>query len=251
MGPKGKVLAVAFWLLIWQLGAMALGQELVLVTPVAVVAQLGVLLPQGAFWQAVGYSFARIVLGFALALALGGALAALSYAFAPLRTLLWPPFAAIKATPVASFIILCLILFTSRQLSVFISFLMVLPVVYTNLLRGLEQTDRQLLEMARVFGVGPGRRVRYLYLPQLRPYLESACAVSLGLCWKAGIAGEVIGIPTGSIGEQLYLAKLYLNSRDLFAWTAVVVAVSMAFEKLFLAGLRLLYRRLERSRPCP
>lgn len=99
--------------------------------------------------------------------------------------------------------------------------------------------------MAKLFRVGAGRRLLYIYLPQLRPYLITACSVALGLSWKAGIAAEVIGIPDGSIGERLYEAKVYLNSADLFAWTVVIIAVSIAFEKLFLWLLRAGYRRLE------
>ena len=122
---------------------------------------------------------------------------------------------------------------------------MVLPIVYANMLEGIRQTDQKLLEMAKLFRVGAGRRLLYIYLPQLRPYLITACSVALGLSWKAGIAAEVIGIPDGSIGERLYEAKVYLNSADLFAWTVVIIAVSIAFEKLFLWLLRAGYRRLE------
>lgn len=122
---------------------------------------------------------------------------------------------------------------------------MVLPIVYANMLEGIRQTDQKLLEMAKLLRVGAGRRLLYIYLPQLRPYLITACSVALGLSWKAGIAAEVIGIPDGSIGERLYEAKVYLNSADLFAWTVVIIAVSIAFEKLFLWLLRAGYRRLE------
>ena len=149
-----------------------------------------------------------------------------------------PLITVIKATPVASFIILCLIWIPSRNLSVFISFLMVFPVVYTNLLEGLRQTDKQLLEMADSFGAGLGKKVEFVYLSQVMPYAATACKLGLGLCWKAGIAAEVIGIPTGSIGEKLYKSKVYLETPDLFAWTIVIIFVSMTFEKIFLFFLK-------------
>ena len=143
-----------------------------------------------------------------------------------------------KATPVASFIILCLIWIPSRNLSVFISFLMVFPVVYTNILEGIRQTDKQLLEMADSFGAGVGKKLQFIYLSQVMPYAVTACKLGLGLCWKAGIAAEVIGIPAGSIGEKLYKAKVYLETPDLFAWTIVIIAVSVGFEKIFMFVLR-------------
>lgn len=232
-----RVLAAAFWIAVWQLVSVRLGQEILLASPVSVMRCLAGLVVTGEFWQAVGFSFGRIVLGFFLALFAGAALAVVSYRFRWAAVLFEPLITVVKSTPVASFIILCLIWIPSRNLSVFISFLMVLPVVYRNLLEGIRQTDRQLLQMADVFGVGLRRRILYIYLSQILPYLLSACTIGLGLCWKAGVAAEVIGVPSGSIGEKLYHAKVYLNTPDLFAWTIVIIAISFLFEKLFLLAL--------------
>ena len=222
-----KILAAAVWILVWQLASMWLKQEILLASPVSVIRRLGQLIVTADFWRSIGFSFGRIVLGFTLALVLGTLLAALSYGFSAVEILMDPLITVIKATPVASFIILCLIWIPSRNLSVFISFLMVFPVVYTNLLEGLRQTDKQLLEMAD-----------FVYLSQVMPYEATACKLGLGLCWKAGIAAEVIGIPTGSIGEKLYKSKVYLETPDLFAWTIVIIFVSMTFEKIFLFFLK-------------
>ena len=222
------------WLLLWQLGAMALNQKILLVSPVQVVARLWQLLPQGEFWSAVGFSFLRITLGFLLACVVGTALGVLASRFRVVRDLCAPLMATVKSIPVASFIILVLVWVPSRNLSVVISFLMVAPIVYQNVLGGITNMDHKLTEMADVFQVPFARRLRYLYLPQVAPFFRSACAVGLGLCWKSGVAAEVIGLPDGSIGERLYEAKVYLDTPDLFAWTLVIVLVSIAFEKLFL-----------------
>ena len=186
----------------------------------------------GNFWQSVGFSFVRIVTGFLLAMFLGIFLAVLAYWSKTVEILIAPVIAVVKSTPVASFIILCLIWIPSRNLSVFISFLMVLPVIYTNILEGIRQTDSKILEMAKVFQVNPGRKIRYIYVSQVLPYFLSACRLSLGMCWKAGVAAEVIGVPSGSIGEKLYNANL--NTPDLFAWTIVIIVISFVFEKCFL-----------------
>ena len=100
---------------------------------------------------------------------------------------------------------------------------------------GICRTDRRLLEMARVFRVPLGRRLRGIYLPQVMPYFRTAVSLGLGLCWKAGAAAEIIGLPAGSMGERLYTAKVYFQTADLFAWTVTIVAVSVVFERLFLA----------------
>mgnify|MGYP002545450977 FL=1 len=143
----------------------------------------------------------------------------------------------------ASFIILVYLWLPGRWLTTFISALMVFPPVYLNLLEGLARRDRAFAEMARVFRVPWGRRFWRLDLPQLLPYLRSAVSLGLGLCWKAGVAAEVIGVVRGSLGERLYESKIYFEMPELFAWTVSIVALSALFEKLAMAGLDHLGRK--------
>ena len=152
--------AVAVWLAVWELASLYIGQEILLVSPVSVLRRLTVLAVQSDFWGSIAFSFFRIIGGFLLASLCGTLLASLSAAFRFVRDLLAPAMAAIKAVPVASFIILVLIWVPSRNLSVVISFLMVLPVIYTNVLGGILSTDRKLLEMAQVFRIPLFRRIR-------------------------------------------------------------------------------------------
>ena len=188
----------------------------------------------------------RIIEGFLLGTSVGCLLAALASRFAVAEVLLMPYMAAVKSVPVASFVIIALIWLSSSQLSVFITFLIVLPVIYSNILKGLQSTDRKMLEMADAFGVPVIRRLIYIRLPQIKPYLMSASSVAMGLAWKSGVAAEIIGIPDGSIGESLYFAKVYLNTPELFAWTLTIVILSVGFEKLFCLLLKLFFREVER-----
>ena len=248
MKRKGRIRlwAVIFWLAVWQIASMVLRQELFLVSPARVLLRLSQLALEPPFWASVASSLLRIGGGFLLAAALGAALAVLAAGFSRVRELLEPLMLSVKSVPVASFIILALLLFSSRYLAILISFLIVLPVVYTNVCTGIQEMDKSLLEMARVFQIPAWRRKRYVELPQVLPYFRSACAVAVGLSWKAGVAAEVIGMPEGSIGEQLQQAKIYLNTPDLLAWTVVIILVSLGFEKLFLALVDWAGRRLER-----
>lgn len=223
-----RLWAAAFWLLVWEGASLALaattgGRMLLLASPVQALGRLLALAGTAAFWQAVAFSSLRILGGFLLACALAAVLAPLAARFQWVRDLLSPLVAVVKAVPVVSFIILALIFFSSENLSLLISALMVFPPVYLN-----------VLEMARVFRVPVSRQLRGIYLPAVLPYFRSAVSLGLGLCWKSGAAAEVIGLPAGSIGEALYTAKVYFQTGDLFAWTAVIVTVSVIFERLFL-----------------
>ncbi len=161
-GHKGKMRlwAVLFWLLVWQAASMLLGQEILLASPLASLIRLAELVTEAGFWRSIGFSAVRIIGAFAAAVCSGVVLAALSAGHVRIRELLEPLAAAVKATPVASFIIIVLIWIPSRNLAFVISFLMVFPVIYANVLQGIMNTDRQLLEMAQVFRVTAGRLVR-------------------------------------------------------------------------------------------
>ncbi|MEG0306978.1 MAG: ABC transporter permease subunit [Clostridium sp.] len=233
-----RIFSIVFWIFLWQVISILVGREILIVSPITVVKTLLELVKEIGFWSSLYYSFIRIAIGFLFAVVVGILLASVSSQNILFRELLYPPTTIIKSTPVASFIIIALIWIKSENLSVFISFLMVLPIIYTNTLKGIENADKKLLEMAQVFKVGVLKKIRYIYIPEIMPFFISACSVSLGLCWKSGIAAEVIGLPKGSIGEKLYQAKIFLNTGELFAWTLVIIIVSIAFEKVFIYLLK-------------
>lgn len=238
-GDKYKILAVFFWIAVWQIASMIVNKEMLLASPFAVMGALADLTGKLMFWKSIFNSFIKITRGFLLAILFGTLFAVCSYSSYIFCEMITPLIKIIKTTPVASFIILALLWAAPENLSVLIAFLMVIPVIYTNVLQGLNNTDVKLLEMAKVFRIGWLKKARYIYIPAVMPYFVSACSVGLGFCWKSGIAAEVIGLPKNSIGENLYEAKLYLMTKELFAWTIVIICISVLFEKMVMRLLKL------------
>lgn len=243
-----RTLAIVFaWLAVWQAASMIVANDILLAGPADVIRSLFMQIFTHDFWRSIYTSFLRIMCGFLLAF-LGGILTgSLSFRFPLLRELLDPPLLLMKSVPVASFVILALIWAGSENLSVLISFFVVFPILYVNTLSGLEDVDPKLLEMAEVFHVSLPGRIRFLYLPALFPYLASGCRIALGMSWKSGIAAEVIGVPSHTVGEHLYLAKIYLATSDLFAWTLTILLISLLTEQFFLKILDL--ARVMNQRP--
>ena len=196
-------------------------------------------------WQSAALSLVRIFSGFLGGAVLGGLLAAACAAFRPARLLLTPAVGVIRATPVASFIILLLLWVTTGLVPAVCAGLMVLPVVWGNVYKGIVQTDPLLLEGAKTWRFGRLKTLRLVYLPSVLPYFASGCATGLGLAWKAGVAAEVLCQPKLAIGTQLYRAKITLETPDLFAWTAVVIVLSFLLEY----AMGFLFRRLGGSKP--
>ncbi len=234
---RGAAVAV-FWIGVWWLVAALVRQELLIPTPLAVIKTLLALLPTALFWQSVGMSLIRIVVGFAAALLFGTALAVLTTRFTLVRAVFSPLLQIIRAAPVASFIILTLVWIDYDIIPAFIAFLMVLPIVWVNVEEGIRRTDKGLLEMSRLYAVSKHRVFTRLYLPSIKPYFVTACVNGLGFAWKSGVAAEVICRPDLAIGNRLQLAKMTLETPEVFAWTAVVIVLSILLEKLLLRVTR-------------
>ena len=238
-----KTGAVLLALALWQIVSMIVRMEMLLASPLKVLMRLGTIWRENDFLSTVLFSVARIFGGFLLAFLTGIGLALLAGRFRTVEILLWPYVVTIKSVPIASFIILCLIWFSYTQMTVFIAFLIAFPVIYSNVLQGIRSTDPQMNEMAKLYRIRGARKLFYIQLPGIMPFLTSACSVAIGMAWKAGVAAEVIGVINGSIGRKLYDAKIYFQNADLLAWTMIIILLSVAGEKIFVRLLRFLYRR--------
>lgn len=226
-----KLLIAILWLGIWAAAAQIVGKTLLLPSPLETLRALWQLGVTSAFWLAVGSSVLRILAGFALGLAVGALLAALTSRYRWWRDFFAPFLSVVKATPVASFIILALVWIRTNGVPVFATFLIVLPIVSSNLSEGILSTDKDLLEMARAFAMPWHMRLRRIYWPTVRPYLRAAITTGMGMAWKGGVAAEVIATPRVSLGGYLYNAKIYLDTPGLFAATAMVILLSILLEK--------------------
>lgn len=234
-----RTIAVALiWLAVWQAAAWLTGNDLLLPSPAATVWSLARLLGTAKLYVSAGMTLLRVLAGFLSGMLAGTLLGVLTAASPFCDALLSPLRSVVKATPVTSFIILVLLWLTSSLTPVFIAFLMVMPIAWTATAEAVRAADRQLLEMAAVFGLGRGRRLRYIWAPSVLPPYLAAATTALGFAWKAGVAAEVISLPALSIGRALYDSKIYIETPDLFAWTAVVIILSMLLERLMVAGLR-------------
>lgn len=229
-----KFLAIAtLWIIIWSIAARLIGKELLLPSPLSVLKRLGSLLKTSDFYITAAVSMIRVLLGIVTATLVGVLLAVLTKVSRLFDAITAPLVTVIKATPVASFIILALVWLDRSVLPIFISFLIVLPVVHTNVKTGIYEVDPKLLEMASAFKIGKLRTITKIYVPSVLPYFSSSVKSSLGLAWKSGVAAEVLAMPKMSIGKKLFESKAYLETTDLFAWTLVVILLSLIIEFVF------------------
>ncbi len=225
-----KLIVLSFWITAWQLIAIKVGKEVLVPTPVHVILKLKELSDDSAFYLSILYSVRRILTGFLCAVVFGTLLGMICAFSNPVNEFVSPVMSVIRATPVASFIILALVWITRENIPAFISFLMVSPIIFGNVKTGIQTVDKKLLEMAIFFKAGRFKTITKVYLPHVTSYLFSAVKTSLGIAWKAGVAAEVLCFPKYSIGRNIYNSKIYLETDSLFAWTLVIIVISIIIE---------------------
>lgn len=230
--PFNILLPVAVWLLVWLTASMVVNKTLLIPRPSEVLLSLKNLAVTAMFWKTAGMTLLRIIAGTAAGTLAGCILAVLTNISEIADIVISPVIRLVRATPVASFIILLLLWFAKTRVPAVVSCLVVIPIVWENVSTGIKGTDPLLLEMAQAYSFGRLKTWRYIYLPSVKPYLMSGISNALGLAWKSGVAAEVLCAPKLAIGTQIYNSKLYLETSELFAWTIVVIILSMNFEKI-------------------
>ncbi len=225
-------LGIAFWVLVWQIAAVALNKPYLIPTVSATLSALWDILISGKLFKAVVFTLLRVLLGLSLGVGMGVLLAFLTNRFRFLYAVVSPIISIIKSTPVASFIVILWVLFDGGTLAVFVAFLMVMPIIWQNLTDGFSAVDKELSELCDVFEFSYSKRLKLLILPTLASYFFPALVTSVGLAWKSEIAAEIIAYTKSSIGAMINDAKYFLETPKVFALTIVVVIMSLLLEGL-------------------
>ena len=234
-GKNGKLKWVVIgllWLLLWQIACTCVGNNLILPGPLGTIKALGALAGTGEFYRDVFMTIYRCLVSVLISFALGSALAFSSYRIVIIRNILALPIAFFKAVPVMAIVIYVLLLISSGNVPILVCCLMCLPVVYTNILGGLDSMETRLLEMADVFNLQNYKIMKFIIVPSILPHIKNSVSLIAGLSWKAVVAAEVLSVPRFSLGYSLMNAKYYLETENLFAYIVVIVLLSMTFEKL-------------------
>jgi len=237
-----SITSIILVLFVWQLLAKIQNNNYLLPDLESTFKALSSIVTSEDFFLTVFYTFLRVLCGLSLGVIAGTLLAIISHTSEIIRSLISPIISIIKATPVASFIVILWIKLTGNELAVFIAFLMVLPIIWQNVLDGYDSIDKGLSEVCSVYSFSFKKRMKLLILPTLLKYFIPGLITATGLAWKAEIAAEIIAYTSDSIGQMINDAKYYLDSPSVFAWTLIVITLSIILE----IGAKALMKRCKR-----
>lgn len=243
------VAVVLFWIIIWNVLAMIVGNSLLLPTLPETVIALVKLTTEKSFYLDVCWTLFRCILSIVLSFGFGICLAWIAYKKEFIRDLLILPVSFFKSVPVMAIVIYVILLVESDWVAVVACFLMCFPIAYTNILSGLTEVSKELLEVASIYRFTKAETIKLIHIPSVMPQFNAAMKIVAGLSWKAVVAAEVLSVPEFSLGQGMISAKYYLETPTLFAYIIVIVALSLAMEKaiVFLTS-RLTIRNYEGSK---
>ena len=225
-----KLLPIVILLSVWEIGARLYNKPYFLPGFFETLEALIRIIGEDDFFKIIFLTLLRVLTGIAIGTLTAALFAILSYKFSFLHSLFSPLNSVIKATPVASIIILLWVSMNGNSLAVFVSFMMVFPIIWQNIYDAFSSIDKELIEVSRVFGFSIRKKFELLILPSLKKFFIPAFITAIGLAFKAEVAAEIIAGVRNSIGQMIYYAKDAPKIDEMFAWTVVGVFFSMLIE---------------------
>ena len=224
-------LVLLFWLFLWEILSLLIGNQFLLPNIKSTARELFLLLSDTDSYRFMLLTLLRVCFGLLLGIILGVGLGILAHTSSIVHSLLSPFITVIRSTPVASFIVVLWVIFSGDVLSVFVAFLMVMPIIWQSTVDGFNSIDKSLEEVALIFRFGYMKRLRLIVFPALLKFLLPSIITSVGLAWKAEIAAEIIAYTKNSIGQEINDAKYFMETPRVFAWTVIVILFSIILER--------------------
>jgi len=225
----------ALLLVLWQVSTLlGWARPNLLPPPTAVLATLMDLAQRGELWGHIEITLVRVLFGFLIGTAAGTVLGALTGYSRLWRQLLDPTLQALRAIPSIAWVplfILWLGIFEAAKVTL-IAVGVFFP-VYLNLMAGIADIDRRLVEVGRVYRFSPLTLVRRILIPATLPAYITGLRGGLGLGWMFVIAGEMLGASEGLgflliDGEQTGRPATIIASILLFAVFGKLTDVAIA-----------------------
>ena len=227
-------IGIAFWLIIWEISAILINERFLFPTIGDVISSL----VSNAFsenrstlfWSSIFFSLLRVLIGLVCGVLFALSLAIATHFIPFLECFIKPIVTLLRSTPVASFIMILCFLILDFYVPSVISCIIVFPIVWDSAHMSLSNPNKELSEVALVFGFSKKKKFTLVTLPQMIKSVIPAIITSAGLAWKSGIAAEIITYTEASIGKLISDSKNQVEGAELFAWTLVVVLLSLVVE---------------------
>ncbi|WP_349763681.1 ABC transporter permease subunit [Fusobacterium sp. SYSU M8D902] len=238
-----RILSFILFIVIWEGVALFIDNSLLFPRVDQVGESLLKIMGSIEFLHTLYNTLSRLFLVILLSLLGATIVATISYKYKVVKQLLSPFIVFLRAVPTIAIIILVLIWSTTESVPIVVGSLILFPILYESILGALNNSDVNLLKMSKIYRVPQKRVITDIYIPSVYYSIAPNLPSYIGLTFKVIIAGEVLSQESFSIGGEIFLNKIYLESSNIFAWIAIVIVINYILEN----GLKRLNYMVSRS----
>lgn len=224
-----KVLIIIVWIIVSKL----VDNGIIFPTIKSTMISLWNIVSNPDFLYILGYSLYRSLTGFIISLVFAITVGIISTVSKLVYNIMVPIMDFLRTVPIIAIIILFLIWLSNDFTPIFVGFVMVFPILYESVLKGILNIDSNIIEMTKIYKVDKITLIKDIYIPSIFINLRLILSSAIGINLKMVIAGEVLSQPKFAIGSSLYLEKMYLNTSGVFAWIIIIIFVSKGFEYMW------------------
>ncbi len=227
---RDYLISVTFIVVLWQVIAVVKDNPVLFPGPYDILKAFIALLLERSTYQILSRSLLRLMMALSFGVILGVLSGLLAGSYRRVEHYLTPVMSTLRVVPVASLIVVILILLSNVFAIMFICMLVILPLVYEVTKQGVKHIDKDLVDAARLEPLNAHTRLKFMTLPLSMPYIKAGVLQSVGLGFKVLIMAEFVAQASLSIGRALYVDRIGLHYDRVFAWTLLIVIIAMIIE---------------------
>jgi NitT/TauT family transport system permease protein len=228
-----RIAGYVFVLGLWQFGSGRFMSERLLPAPTTVFATFGDLWQAGKVPTAFAETLTRIAIGFTLAFLVGTAVGVLMQN-RWLNGFFRDAVTIGITTPGLIWALITAIVFGNRTAGPLLAILLTtFAVISVNVAEGVKSLPKDLIDMARSFGVGVVKRNRQIVIPHLMPFIFTAIRYGFSLAWKVTVLTEVFAASSG-VGFEMRTATQLFRLPEFLTWILAFFVFALFLEKVVL-----------------
>jgi len=228
---RNSVFSIVGLIGLWWVLAFMVDKSYIIPAPPLVLASLVDLLKTPSFYLVALSTLIRTLFCIGFSLIGGVALGLTAGTFRVVRELLAPLVQIMRTLPTIVIIVYVIIWMSNAAAPIFVTLLISLPIIYSNVLEGYDQTSVALIEMTDVYHFSKMKTLRRLYIPTVKPFVKAGTVAITSLSLKVMIASEVLSQTQGSLGKAFQMAKINIQTERIFALAIITIILSIGLER--------------------
>ena len=197
-------------------------------SPILTLQSLGNILAKGQTYSSLGFTFLRMIIGFAISFVLALAFGMIAGNWPKMYHFFRPLMTVLKSVPTVAFVFVLVVLTNAREAPILVVLIVCFPILYEAVVGGFRNVEKEIVEASKVDGANSVKSAVHIKLPLAVPYIVVGMVSSFGLSFKIAIMSEALtGATKNGIGSSIQYAYSQMEMADVFAYSLLVIILML------------------------